>query len=399
MTGSFTGRTLVAMDTHPAVAPPAPLKLVLDLGPPALLAAVLLGVTPLEANSLHAQRLTAVPLLEIAAAALALSARRRYPMWAYAASVAFSALYLLGGHPPGPIFLAPFFGLAAVIARSGMRTWLAAAAAGAAILAVAHGAGGGWSYPVAIFVGGWLLIALATGAGMRARRAYVAEVQARVRLAERSRDEEARRRMAEERLQIAREMHDVVGHSLAVISLQAGVAEHLLQTRPHEARRAIAAIRDVSKEALAELRSELAVLRGTATTNGERTPMPGLHDLPELIARMRAAGLDVDLESDADPQRIPDIVAASAYRIAQESLTNVVRHAGPGAHAHVRATTGADSIEVEVVDDGAGSRNGAVGDGINGMRERVTALGGDFSAGNRPGGGFRICAVLPWGQG
>lgn len=384
------------MDIGPTVQRPRVATLVLDFGPPLLLAAFLLGVTPLEANSLHAQRPGAVPLLEIGAAALALASRRRHALLAYAASVGFTALYLFTGHPPGPVFLAPFFGLVAVISRFGTRTWLAAAVAGALVLGVAHGAGDGWSYAVAIFVGGWSLVAAAAGAGIRARRTYVGEVQARRRLAERSREEEARRRMAEERLQIAREMHDVVGHSLAVISLQAGVAEHLLETRPHEARRAIGAIRDVSKEALAELRTELAVLRGTAATNGERNPMPGLRDLPDLIARMRAAGLDVDLESDADPQRTPDIVAASAYRIAQESLTNVVRHAGPGAHAHVRAITGDEGIEVEVVDDGVGSRERAEGDGLTGMRERVAALGGEFSAGNRPGGGFRIWAALPW---
>ena len=383
------------MDTDAALQRPRLATLVLDFGPPLLLAAFLLGVTPLEANSIHAQRLGALPLLEIAAAALALAGRRRHALLAYAASVGFTALYLFTGHPPGPVFLAPFLGLAAVIARSETRTWLAASAGGALILGAAHGAGDGWSYAVAIFVGAWLLVSVAVGAGIRARRAYLGEVHARRSLAERSREEEGRRRMAEERLQIAREMHDVVGHSLAVISLQAGVAEHLLETRPHEARRAIAAIRDVSKEALAELRSELAVLRGTSATNGERTPVPGLRDLPDLVARMRAAGLDVDLESDGELQRIPDIVAASAYRIAQESLTNVVRHAGPGAHAHVRAVTGAGGIEVEVVDDGAGSRDGVEGDGLNGMRERVTALGGEFSAGNRPGGGFRIWASLP----
>jgi signal transduction histidine kinase len=193
-------------------------------------------------------------------------------------------------------------------------------------------------------------------------------------------------------------MHDVVGHSLAVITLQAGVAEHLLQTRPHEARRAIAAIRDVSKEALAELRTELAVLRDASPANGERMPTPGVRDLPDLVERMRAAGLDVGLENDGDAGKIPDIVAAAAYRIAQESLTNVVRHAGPGAHARVRTLRGDTGIEIEVIDDGTGSQNGAEGDGISGMRERVTALGGDFSAGSRPGGGFRVWASLPLSQ-
>ena len=386
--------------SRPPAAWPRPPALVADLVPPLLLAALLLAITPAEARTFsHAQPLGPVPLLEIAASALALGLRRRHAVFAYSASVVFAALYLVTGHPPGPIFIAPFLGLVGVIARTRPAVWAGAAAGGAGVLALAHGAGSGWTYPVAIFAGAWLLAAVGVAGGLRARRRYLGEVQARVRMTERSREEEARRRMAEERLQIAREMHDVVGHSLAVITLQAGVAEHLLETRPHEARRAISAIRDVSKVALGELRTELAVLRGTASSNGERTPTPGLRDLPDLVARMRAAGLDIALENDADVGRVPDIVASAMYRIAQESLTNVVRHAGPGARASVRTHRTDACIEVEVIDTGTGARDGAEGDGINGMRERVTALGGDFSAGSRPGGGFRVWASLPWPPG
>ncbi len=201
--------------------------------------------------------------------------------------------------------------------------------------------------------------------------------------------------MAEERLQIAREMHDVVGHSLAVISLQAGVAEHLLESRPEQVRAAIIAIRQVSKQALTELRDELAMLRGSGDGSVERAPTPGLDALPALIARMREAGMPVQLDVDGNASGVPDFVGSAAYRIVQESLTNVVRHAA-NAETSVSARVGADRVEVEVVDRGPGLRNGAsLGDGIAGMRDRAAALGGTFSAGNRSDGGFRVWAALP----
>jgi signal transduction histidine kinase len=202
--------------------------------------------------------------------------------------------------------------------------------------------------------------------------------------------------MAEERLQIAREMHDVLGHSLAVISLQAGVAEHLLESRPEEVRRAVVAIRQVSRHALSELRSELAVLRGAAGT-GPRVPAPGLDALPGLGAAMRSAGLTVELSVDVDTAAVPEIVAGAAYRIIQESLTNVARHAGTGARAAVRVSRTGERLEVEVVDDGSGAPGGAgAGSGIAGMAERAAALGGECTALNRPEGGFRVRALLPW---
>jgi signal transduction histidine kinase len=200
--------------------------------------------------------------------------------------------------------------------------------------------------------------------------------------------------MAEERLSIAREMHDVVGHSLAVISLQAGVAEHLLGSRPDEVRKAVAAIRKVSRDALTELRGELALLRGEGTP-AERRPAPDLQALRDLVASMRDAGLDVRLDLNLNQRTIPEVVAAAAYRIAQESLTNVVRHAGAGAHAEVRIRHAGEGLEVEVTDDGRGAQSVPSGTGIEGMRERVTALGGGFTAGNQPRGGFRVWASIP----
>lgn len=366
--------------------------------PPLLLAGLLVGVTVVEGHTwTGAHHIDAAGLALVAASALALALRRLTPIGAYALSTLFVCAFLGTGHPPGPIFVAPFLGLVAVIASAHRRDWVTAAIAGGSALALAHGIGDGWSYAVAIFAAVWLLAGALVGAGLGARRRFTREVQARMQLAERSREEEARRRMAEERLQIAREMHDVVGHSLAVISLQAGVADHLLDTRPDEVRRAITAIRTVSKEALADLRVELALLRGNGSQLGERAPAPTLHQLSDLVSRMREAGLAVDLETAANDRRVPDIVAAAAYRIVQESLTNVVRHAGPGVHATVRTRATETALELEVVDDGTGAAgNIDDGDGVKGMRERAMALGGEFVAGSRPGGGFRVWASLPW---
>ena len=366
--------------------------------PPLLLAGLLVGVTVGESHAWSgAHGIDVAGLVLVAASALALALRRVTPIGAYVVSTLFVCAFLGTGHPPGPIFVAPFLGLVVVITTARRRDWIAAAIAGAAALSLAHGIGSGWSYAEAIFAAVWLIAAAAVGAGIGARRRFTREVQARMQLAERSREEEARRRMAEERLQIAREMHDVVGHSLAVISLQAGVADHLLDSRPDEVRRAITAIRTVSKEALADLRVELALLRGNGSQSGERAPAPTLHQLSELVSRMREAGLAVDLDAAASDRRVPDIVAAAAYRIVQESLTNVVRHAGPAAHARVRIRETETALEVEVVDDGAGAAvSTADGDGVNGMRERAIALSGEFVAGSRPGGGFRVWASLPW---
>ena len=320
-------------------------------------------------------------------AGLSLTARRRLPLLTYSVALSATWLYLASGWPPGPVYLAPFAALLTLVADRGPRTWATAATAGAALLAVAHLGTSGSPLSTAIWAAVWLSLTALFAGWLQLRRRYLAESSARS-------AEESRRRAAEERLGIAREMHDVVGHSLAVISLQAGVADHLLETRPEEARKAVAAIRQVSHEALNELRAELALLRGEGSA-GERRPAPDLRALPGLVASMRGAGLPVELELDVDGRRISDLTAAAAYRIAQESLTNVVRHAGSGSRARVRIQLAGEELEVEVVDNGRGSAAAPAGSGIDGMRERVAALGGRFAAGNRPGGGFRVWASMP----
>jgi signal transduction histidine kinase len=328
--------------------------------------------------------------------ALTLVLRRRLPLLTYATALVLSSAYLLTGHPPGPVYLTPFIPLILLVGRRPLLLWASAAVAGAALLAAIDVRHGGMQLAAGLWAGAWLGAAVLIAAGLTVRRRLVAEADARADWARRTHEEEGRRRMAEERLRIAREMHDVLGHSLAVISLQAGVAEHLLESRPDEVRKAVAAIRHVSRHALSELRSELAALRG-AGGPGLRAPMPGLDELPALGAAMRDAGLPVELSIDVEAEAIPEIVAGAAYRIIQEALTNVARHAGPGARADVRVSRAGDRMEVEVVDDGTGVHGGgAAGSGIAGMAERAAALGGECTAANRPEGGFRVLALLPW---
>jgi signal transduction histidine kinase len=332
-------------------------------------------------------------------AALVLVLHRRLPLLTYAAALMLSAAYLLAGHPPGPVYLPPLVALVLLAGRVPLLLGGPAAVAGAAVLGALDYRNGSTPLTASLWAGAWLGVGALISAALIVRRRLAAEADARAEWARRTHEEEGLRRMAEERLLIAREMHDVLGHSLAVISLQAGVAEHLLESRPEEVRKAVTAIRQVSRQALSELRSELAVLRG-AGGPGLRGPTPGLDELPALGAAMRDAGLPVELSVDVETGAVPEIVAAAAYRIIQESLTNVARHAGSGARAGVRVSRAGDRLEVEVVDDGAGAHGGgSAGSGLAGMAERAAALGGECMAANRPEGGFRVRALLPWAPG
>lgn len=223
-----------------------------------------------------------------------------------------------------------------------------------------------------------------------------------------SRQEELRRRASEERMRIARDLHDVVAHNISVINVQANTALHLMDRQPDRARSALTTINDVSKQALVELRSVLGVLRGV-DESAPRSPSPGLARLGDLVETAAAAGLAVRIEELGPPDPLPADVDIAAYRIVQEALTNSARHSG-GATAMVRVACRDDTLVVEVGDDGAvrsagrppghasssgnGSGSGA-GSGIAGMTERATALGGTLEAGSRPGGGFVVRARLP----
>jgi signal transduction histidine kinase len=214
-----------------------------------------------------------------------------------------------------------------------------------------------------------------------------------------------RRRAGEERLRIARELHDVLAHNISLINVQAGVALHLMEEQPEQARTALTAIKAASKDALGELRSVLDVLRHV-DEGAPRAPTAGLADLDRLVSGATAAGIDVRVVTSGTPRPLPPSVDLAAFRIVQEALTNVTRHAGQ-ATATVSLTYGEEGLTVSVEDDGRGvngagagtgperPRERGGGNGIRGMKERASALGGDVEAGPRPGGGFRVTASLP----
>lgn len=235
----------------------------------------------------------------------------------------------------------------------------------------------------------WLALIVAIGSAVRARRRAAAEAAAAVRHSEL---EERLRRASEERLAMARDLHDVVAHNISVINVQANTALHLMDRQPERARQALTAIHEVSRQALGELGSVLGVLRRSAAP---LAPAPGLDGLGELAARACSAGIAVDITIEGTRRELPAGVGLAAYRIVQEALTNTVRHSG-GTAATVRLKYEPEAMEIEVTDDGAGgSAAHGGGNGVAGMTERALALGGTLAAGPRPGGGFGVLARLP----
>ncbi|MDH4307397.1 MAG: sensor histidine kinase [Acidimicrobiia bacterium] len=238
-------------------------------------------------------------------------------------------------------------------------------------------------------------IPLALGREVYQRRKRIEELEERAERAEREREEQAARAVADERARIARELHDVVAHKMTVMTLQAEGARRVAGTIDPRVTGALDAIREAGHEALSEMRRMVGVLR-TDPEHPSLTPQPGLADLASLAADMTEAGVQVTIDVDDTPQ-LPDGVDVNVYRIIQESLTNSLRHGGPGVTATVRVKAADDCISVEVCDDGRGvnlESNGG-GHGLVGMRERVTLLGGKLDAGPRPGGGFRVVATIP----
>ncbi|MGH9093911.1 MAG: sensor histidine kinase, partial [Acidimicrobiales bacterium] len=229
------------------------------------------------------------------------------------------------------------------------------------------------------------------------RREHLAAVQERALRAEQTREEEARRRVDAERLRIARELHDVVAHSMAMINVQAGVAAHVIDTRPEQAAVALNAIKAASKEGLRELRAILNVLR-QADEADRTSPAPGLGQLDALVSATRQAGLPVELDRRGQMTDLPAAVDLAAYRIVQESLTNVLRHAGP-APTTVCVDHQPGGLRIDVTDTGGATppseATEGAGTGIRGMRERAESLGGTLEAGRRAGGGFSVHAELP----
>jgi signal transduction histidine kinase len=333
-----------------------------------------------------------------------LLARRRYPLGVVAATVALLMAYYSLNYPA----FSPAVPLAAAAYFAALHGRLGGAAA---VL-------GGFMAFASIYqtfdeddslftvlgthvLGELALLAavLLLGEAVRTRRALAAEVRARLARADADREREAERRVQEERLRIARELHDVMAHTIAGIGVQAGVAGDVIDDAPEQAKSSLAAIRGQTRDAMAELRAAVGLLRDGGP-DAPRAPAPGLHALDGLVGTAGRGGLDVEVSVAGDVRPLPAAVDLTAYRIVQESLTNVVRHAHASV-ARVAVRYEPDAVVVEVADDGRGTaavngRNGAgAGYGLVGMRERAVAVGGTLDAGPAPGGGFRVAARLP----
>jgi signal transduction histidine kinase len=340
---------------------------------------------------------------------LVLVVRRRWPVPVFLATAAASLLYYAVDFSDGPGWIGLFVALYSLTAYGDGRRSVAIAGVGIAGLTT------GWFIAAADIEPraaiGWVffrvaasVMAAALGESVRSRRVVAADALERARRAERTREEEARARVDAERLRIAREVHDTVAHAIAIINVQAGVTAYLLDRRPEGAREALVTIEQTSAQALHEMRAVLGVLRD----DHGRAPYPGLGQVNELAALAREAGLDIKLEVSSSPAPLPSAVDHTAYRIVQESITNVIRHVGP-TRVTIALDHGGDVLAVRVCDEGARDASGGVeepspsdgnggagpGRGIVGMRERCGLLGGTLTAGPRPGGGFEVSALLP----
>jgi signal transduction histidine kinase len=231
------------------------------------------------------------------------------------------------------------------------------------------------------------------GYAIRTRRAYVAELKERAARLEAEEGERAARAVADERLRIARELHDVIGHSISLITIQSEAAARSARTNPAAVSGFLATISATSRAALAEMRHVLAVLRPDA--QADLSPQPGLDALPELVARLEGGGLRTRL--DVEPLDLPPGIALAVFRIVQEALTNVLKHAGANACASVTVARTGETVRVSVHDDGVGASKPAssAAHGIVGMRERVAVYGGTLRTGTRPAGGFEVEARIP----
>jgi signal transduction histidine kinase len=363
------------------------------------------GAVPLDALSYLIGAVIALPLLVC----------RRWPREVLLITFAEMILFYLlhrRNISPAPLMFTPVYATAA----AGFLAWsivVPAMIMVAGLFAVGLGAS---EQPVDLLAGflpSFVIFVLAVVLGelVRGRRALAAETARRLELAAEERRSEAARLLAEERLRIARELHDTVAHSMATITVQAGSALHVLSTRQDDpVREVLVTIRDTSKSALGEMRAVLGQLRDD-TGGGDVTASPlGLDRLADLRAAVTAAGSPVTVTVEGAQEPLPPAADHAAYRILQESLTNVLRHAAGGTPADVRLRYAPDALTITVANDGCATNGGAAngsavdggspeaGNGIQGMRERAAAAGGELEAGPRPGGGFLVTATLPRGD-
>ncbi|GJF31826.1 two-component sensor histidine kinase [Kitasatospora sp. NE20-6] len=378
------------------------------------------------ATAYHQDASITLYLVLLAVSCVPLLVLQRWPVGVVAVTVLIGVVEFtvipVAGPPPAAVGVA----LYAVASRTDRRTawrtgiWAAGALTAASLIT----SPGVEDLPQNLGLIAWTFLSVAIGDAVRSRRELLASVVERAERAERTREEEARRRVTEERMRIARELHDVVAHHITLVNAQAGVAHHLMRTDPEHAYQALERIRDTSRAALDELRATVGLLRYSGDQAAPREPAPGLAGLDDLLDSFRHSGLSVVLERTGTPVDLPQITDLTAYRIIQEALTNTHKHAG-AVTAHVRLGFGTETLRLTVEDDGrnpahgthgrpgrpagpgavpgtgAGTGGGGAGvgtgtgHGMIGMHERARAVGGTLAAGHRPGGGFRIDAELP----
>jgi signal transduction histidine kinase len=345
------------------------------------------------------QDVDAIALALAAVGGLSLAGRRRYPNAVFAVTLLAAVVFAARGYPAGPgllTVLVSIYSAALVVSRRrslafGVTTGIALSVTrliftNQTIASTAQNALG------------WIGAALFLGWAVANRRAFVAEIRDRADRAERTREEEARRQVDAERLRIARELHDIVAHSMSTINVQAGVGAHMIDRQPEHARQALETIKGLSKDALGELRAILDLLRAVDDQD-PRKPTAGLAQLKGLLAVTEQAGVPVELHVTGQRAHLPVTVDLAAYRIIQEALTNTLRHAG-SATARVALTYESETLVVDVTDDGPGlagneAFHDGAGHGLLGMRERAESLGGTLKVGPRSQGGFRVTATLP----
>ncbi|MEV4460642.1 sensor histidine kinase [Microbispora sp. NPDC049633] len=377
-----------------------------------VVAALLAGATLLPGAPSGPARVGVVGYLLLTGGSAALAVRRTAPVTALVVSAACMLAYALRV-PPETATAVPVMITVFSAANAGRRVWAASVSAvylAGVLLVELSDLGTRTPREVVDRVGlllGWFVAASVAGVVSRQRRAYLRQAEQRAIEAERTREEAALRRAGEERLRIARELHDSLTHSISIIKVQAGVAAHLARKRGEDVPPALLAIQDASADAMRELRATLEVLREPGADDAPGTARTDR--IGELVERARSAGVPATLAVTGTPRALPPEVDLAAYRIVQEALTNVARHAGPAsASVHVGYRPGVLVVRVE--DDGRGlpggpsaperpgpERSGAArtGVGLTGMRERVSALGGRLQAGPGPDGGFTVHAELP----
>jgi signal transduction histidine kinase len=342
-----------------------------------------------------------VSLLLAGVAGVALVFRRDSPLAVWAVTIVAGLLAVGTGGDPSGVAVPSYLALFTLGQRGSLRTTVwATLVSGAAFTLGGVAQQGAWldqrgDVP-GLEVFAWAGAAAAVGVAVRMQRAVLAAAETRVRQAEQTREEEAERRVTDERVRIARELHDIVAHHISVINVQAGVARHLMDSRPDQAREALGLVRDASKTVLSEMSAVVGLLR-SPEEDAPTEPTPGMARLESLVESVRRAGLELACRSAGEPYELAPLSDLTAYRVVQESLTNAVKY-GTGS-AELIVDHGPEGVGIEVRNpvDGSAPPSGG-GHGLIGMRERVEAVRGRISAGPGPDGFFTVSALIPRGS-